>query len=165
MSAFFRPPMRIRAVRNYYSTLIRKFPALIRAGRRYIFSWLRRLPDAVRTALHKGADLNDGAIDRQRVRAEVLHDLAVEQHRQDAHRHVDEEGREARGSDLVQLQSQTLGLYQAERIPAAEKVRQHHDEGDGRADGGGKPSAVDPHVAGEDTSTSFPSNPRFAWRL
>lgn len=62
------------------------------------------------TALHKGADLNDGAIDRQRVRAEVLHDLAVEQHRQDAHRHVDEEGREARGSDLMQLQSQTLGL-------------------------------------------------------
>lgn len=51
---------------------------------------LRRLPDAVGAALDKGADLNDGTIDRQRVRAEVFHDLPVEEHGQNAHGDVDE---------------------------------------------------------------------------
>ncbi len=42
------------------------------------------LTDAVRAALHEGADVDDDAVDRQRIRAEVSENLAVEQHRQDA---------------------------------------------------------------------------------
>ena len=52
---------------------------------------LGSLTDTVGAALDKGTDIDDDAVHSQRIRAEVLHDLAVKQHGQNAHGHINKE--------------------------------------------------------------------------
>ena len=110
---------------------------------------LRRLPDAVGTALHKGADLDDGAIDRQRIRSHIAHNLPVKQHRQNPHRHINKKGRKAGNGNFPELGGQPPGIHQPERVLAAEKMGQHHGKGHAGADGGRKPRSENTHIAGK----------------
>ena len=68
----------------------------------------------------------------------------------DAHCHINKEGGKARDGDLLQPEQELFGLDQAERVFAAEKVRQHHKKRNAGADGGCQSRAVDPHITGED---------------
>lgn len=56
---------------------------------------LRRLTYAVGAALDERADGDYDSVDRERVRAEIFHYLAVEEHREHSHRHVYNKRREA----------------------------------------------------------------------
>ena len=83
---------------------------------------LRRLSHAIAAALHERADHHDHAIDGQLVRAEILEYLAVEQHREDAHRDVDEEDGEADLHDLAREQDRRKRQVQPQGVAAAEEV-------------------------------------------
>ena len=107
------------------------------------------MADAVGAALYDRADIDDDAVDRKAVRADIAHDLTVEQHGQDTHRHVDKEGGKAGDDDLLHLQQHALRAHQPQRAFTREKVRQHDKEGDRRADRGRKACAEDAHIAGE----------------
>ena len=79
-----------------------------------------------------------------------MHDLAVEEHSQNTHRHVDKEARKARDGDLPQLARKPLWFHEAQRVLPARKVRQHHEERHRRAQRRGKTRAVNAHIAWED---------------
>lgn len=76
---------------------------------------LRRLPDAVGAALDKGRNVDDGRIDRERVGAEIFHDLAVKEHRENAHGNVDKEARKAGNGNFSELFEKILHRDEPQR--------------------------------------------------
>lgn len=107
------------------------------------------LPHAVRAALNDGADVDHHAVHRKGVGAQICHDLAVEEHGQDTHGHIDEEGGKSGDHDLPQLAKKGRRSDQTQGVPLGEEMAQHDHKGDGRADGGGQTRAENAHVAGE----------------
>ena len=77
---------------------------------------LRCLTHAVGAALRKGADIDDDSIYRKGVCAEVKHNLAVKQNRQNAHCHINKKGRKASYADFTQLCKKPGGSDQPQRI-------------------------------------------------
>ena len=102
---------------------------------------LRGLPDAVGAALDKGRNIDDGCVDRERVGAEIFHDLAVKEHRENAHGNVDKEARKAGNSNLSELFEKILHRDEPQRTFFAQKVRAHDEHGHDCADRCGKARA------------------------
>ena len=107
------------------------------------------LTDAVRAALNKGADVDDRAVDGQRVRAERTHDLPIEQDGQNAHGDINKEAGKARDGNQAEFLRRIFDAHEAQGIFPAGKMGQHDDKGDGAADGCGQTCAENAHVAGE----------------
>ena len=83
------------------------------------------LADDACAALHKGADVDADAVDGQRIRAKIAENLAVEQHCQDAHRHVGEERGKTGERDFAQLVQKMRELHETQCTLITDEVRQH----------------------------------------
>ena len=99
------------------------------------------LPDAVGAALDKGRDVDNGCVDRKCVGVEVFHDLAVKEHRENAHGNVDKEAGKAGDSNFSEFFEELLYGHQMQRASSGEKVRTHDCKRDHGAGRRGKPCA------------------------
>ncbi len=99
--------------------------------------------------MYKGAHVDDGTVNGQGIGAQVLHDLPIEQHGQDAHGHVNEEGGKPSHGDFMKLPQDAGRLHKPQGVGLFHKVGQHHNEGKRRADGRGQTSTINAHVAGK----------------
>lgn len=110
---------------------------------------LGRLAHAVGAALDESADVDDDPVNGKGVGAKVGHDLPVEEDGQDAHGDINEESGKAGDEDFPEFPEQFVGPDQPQGVFLPEKVGQHDDDGNHRTNGGGKPRAHGPHIAGE----------------
>ena len=75
--------------------------------------------------------------------------MPIEQYRQDAHSHVNEECGEPGHGDFLQLPQDAGGFYKPQGVGLLHKMGQHHKEGNDGADGSCQSGTVNAHIAGE----------------
>ena len=63
-----------------------------------------------------------------------MENLPVEEHRQNAHRQVNEEGGESDNDNLLRKKDGHERHFEPQGIPAMEEVRDHDEDGDGLTD-------------------------------